>query len=238
MGRGRSVLVDTARVGTGLAVVIAGIAAYVVATGPGRYVTYAGRSDAAATLMLATGTALVVAGLSTSWGRRAAGVGDLALLVGATWFASPLVGWSEGPPAVRAIALVVSVFTVPLLLHLVVAITPRPGRVVRSVVVTAYVGAVTVGVAVTMFRDPYFDTNCFANCSVNPFLVHHLSGLVHTVEVTWQWWLAGLGLALVGLGAARLGGQRGTRRRSLPIAVPAMLVGAVVVVRSLVGLGR
>ncbi|MEO5661886.1 MAG: histidine kinase [Nocardioides sp.] len=239
MERGRLVLVEGGRFAAGLVVVLVGIASYAVATGAGRYASYAGRSDAAAALMLATGMAVVVAGLVSSWGRHHAGAGDLTLLVGLSWFASPLIGWSEGPPAARSGALLISLFTVPLLLHVVVAIAPRRRPLEQSVVMVGYAGAVAVGVVVTLFRDPYFDPTCFANCSVNPFLVHSWPDLVHAIEVAWQWFLAALGVLTVALGAMRLGvGARVARRRSAPIAAPVMVLGTVVVVRALVSLKR
>lgn len=239
MGRGRLALVDSVRIATGLLVVLVGVAAYAIATSTGRFASYAGRSDGAAMLMLGTGTALVGAGLVTASGRRAAGAGELAVLAGLTWFASPLVGWSGGPPAVRAAALALSLITVPILLHLVAVTAPGRGPALRSGVVLGYVGSVVVGVVVTLFRDPYFDPTCFANCSVNPFLVHPFPDLLRTVEDAWQWVLTGLGVVLVSVSAARLGtGQRAARRESMLISVPAMLVGSVVVVRALIGLTR
>ncbi|MEP6632226.1 MAG: hypothetical protein ABJA89_17280, partial [Lapillicoccus sp.] len=238
MRHGRLV-VSSVRIAAGLFVLLVGVLAFAVAMGPGRNATYAAASESAAVLMLATCSALVAAGLATSFGRRSVGPGDLAVLVGLAWAAAPLVGWSQGPPAVRAAALVVSLLTVPLILHLGAAGDPGRRPVVRSTVVLAYAVTSAVAVVQTLFRDPYVDQTCFANCSVNPFLIHSFPDLVRAVEVAQQWFLASLGLLLVGLSSARLArGPGPARRQSAPIAVPAVAVGVVVVVRSLVTLAR
>lgn len=127
MERVSAALGSTLRIGAALLVVLVGVASFSVATGAGRFTSYAGRSGPAAILMLATGTALVVAGLATSHGLRVPVVGDLALLSGLTWFAAPLVGWVEGPPLVRGVALLVAGFTLPLVLHLLIALAPPAG---------------------------------------------------------------------------------------------------------------
>lgn len=239
MRPGRSVLVNGVRLATALFVVLVGIMAYAVARGAGLNASYAGASDVAAVLMLTVGSALVAAGLAMSFGRRRFDAGDLSVLVGLAWVAPPLVGWSQGPPSVRAAALVLSLFTVPLVLHLVVGTAPHCGRGLRLAVVLGYAGASAVAVVQTLFRDPYLDQTCYANCSVNPFLLHSFPDVVRAAGLSNQWFVAGLGVLLVGLGAMRLrSGPRATPRRFASIALPAILVGVVVVVRAMIGLAR
>ncbi|MDQ6948661.1 MAG: histidine kinase [Actinomycetota bacterium] len=239
MRPGRSVLVNGVRLATALFVVLVGIVTYVVARGAGLNASYAGASEAAAVIMLTVGSALAAAGLAKSFGRPRFDAGDLCVLLGWAWVASPLVGWSEGPHSVRAAALVLSLFTVPLVLHLVVATLPRCGPRLRFAVVLSYASASAVGVVQTLFRDPYLDPTCYANCSVNPFMLHSFPDVVRVAELTNQWFVAGLGGLLIGVGAMRLhSGSRATRRRFAPIALPAILVGVVVVVRAMIGLAR
>lgn len=239
MRPGRSVLVNGVRLATALFVVLVGIMAYAVARGAGLNASYAGASDLAAVLLLTVGSALVAAGLAMSFGRPRFDAGDLSVLVSWAWVASPLVGWSHGPPSVRAAALVLSLFTVPLVLHLVVGAAPRCGLRLRFAVVLGYAGASAVAVVQTLFRDPYLDQTCYANCSVNPFLLHSFPDLVRAAGLANQWFVAGLGVVLIGVGAMRLrSGSRATPRRFASIAVPAILVGVVVVVRAMIGLAR
>jgi signal transduction histidine kinase len=237
MERGGSAVLDTVRVAAGLGVVLVGAAAFSVATGPGPSVTYAGRSDGAAVLMLATGAALVLAGLATSLGRRLEPAGDLAVLAGLAWFAATLVGWPGGPQAVRGPAQLVAGFTLPLVLHLVVISGPgrrRPSAALRVAVLVAYAEATVAGLVMALFRDPYFDPTCWANCLVNPFLVHSAPDLVSATQVVDRWFAVATGVLLAGVGVARLTvGSRTTRRRLLPLALPAVPLGLVITARSL-----
>lgn len=236
---GRTALVDTLRICAGVLVILVGAAAFSVATGPSRYTSYAGRSSMSAILTLATGTALVAAGLVTSLGRRPAAEGDLAQLIGLTWFCPTLVGWTEGPPLVRGIALMGTGMTLPLVLHLVVRGLTRPARRWRTLVVATYGVSVAAAVLLALFRDPYLDPSCFANCTVNPFLVHSSPDLVRGVDTIERWFVAGAGLLLAGLGVAQLAARPSSmRRRSLPLAAPAIVVGASVAAHAAVSLQR
>jgi hypothetical protein len=37
-----------------------------------------------------------------------------------------------------------------------------------------------------LFRDPYFDPGCLANCNVNVFVVHSLPSLARAAEIAEQ----------------------------------------------------
>ncbi|MEO7070712.1 MAG: histidine kinase [Nostocoides sp.] len=239
MERLGAALGSTLRIGAALLVVLVGVTSFSVATGAGRFTSYAGRSGPAATLMLATGTALVVAGLAISHGLRVPLAGDLALLAGLTWLAAPLVGWVEGPPLVRSVAFLVAGFTLPLVLHLLVALAPPSGPVVRTVVAVAYSEVALVGLGLALFRDPYLDPGCFANCTVNPFLVRPLPGVVSVVADVHRWFLAGAGGFLAGLAIYRAArGPRAARPQAWLVGLPSALFGIVVVAQTLVGLGH
>lgn len=235
---GRTALVDTLRIGAGVLAILVGAAAFSVATGPGRFTTYASRSSMSATLTLATGAALVVAGLVASLGCRMVEVGDLGLLAGLTWFVPALVGWAEGPPLIRGLALVGTGLTLPLVVHLVIRGLALRAGPWRAIIVAAYAAWAAAAATFALFRDPYLDPSCFANCTVNPFLVHSMPGLARSVEELDRWLAAGTGLLLACLGLARLAAGSGSRRRSLSITVPAVVVGGAITARAVLGLQR
>jgi signal transduction histidine kinase len=138
-----------------------------VAEGPGRFTTYAGQSGLAATLTVVAGLALVAAGLITALGHQARRVGDLAVLAGLVWFAPVWVGWEAGPPLVRSLGMLAAGFAFPLLLHLVVAYPSgrSHGAPARTLVAAAYLETTVVALGRALFRHPFFDPNCWANCT-------------------------------------------------------------------------
>jgi hypothetical protein len=158
-----------ARLAAGPVALALAFGALAVAQSPGRFTTYAGRSGLAATLTVAAGLALVVAGLVTTFGRQARRIGDLALLAGLVWFAPVWVGWDRGPPLVRSLGMLAAGFTFPLLLHLVVAYPSGrlQGAAARTLVAAAYLEAMVAALGRALFRDPFFDPDCWANCSDN-----------------------------------------------------------------------
>ena len=223
---------NLARLAAGPVGIALGLGALAVAQGPGRFTTYAGRSGLAATLTVAAGLALVVAGLITAFGRRAGRIGDLAVLAGLVWFAPVWVGWDRGPPLVRSLAMVAAGFTFPLLLHLVLAYPGGRlhGAAARALVLAVYLEAAVVALGRALFRHPFFDPNCWANCTDNRFLVRSLPGLARAIEVADRWFTAAAAAALVGLCAWRLLRDSGPARRTLlPVALPAILLAAAVV---------
>ena len=177
MGWVRAHAIAAGRLLVGLLGLGAAAGALAIAEGPGRFVTYAGSSGGGGALTLFAGLGLIAAGLVTSLGRRPGRTADLALLAGLTWFAPVWVGWQEGPPLVRSGAMLLAGFTFPLVFHLVLA---YPSGRLHSVAVQALVGIVYLetliaALLLVLFRDPYFDRGCWANCTVNSFLVrsHH-----------------------------------------------------------------
>src|SRR5829696_3965300 len=223
---------NLARLAAGPTALAVGLGALAVAHGPGRFTTYAGHSGLAASLTVTAGLSLVAAGLVTSFSRQAGRIGDLALLAGLVWFAPVWVGWDKGPPLVRSLGMLAAGLTFPLLLHLVLAYPS--GRLheaaARTLVAAAYLEATVVALGRALFRDPFFDPNCWANCTDNDFLVRSLPQLARVIEVADRWFTAAAATALVALSARRLLRDSGpTRRALLPIALPAtLLAGAVI----------
>jgi signal transduction histidine kinase len=209
-----------------------GLGALAVAQGPGRFTTYAGRSGLAATLTVAAGLGLVVAGLVTSFGRRAGRIGDLAVLAGLVWFAPLWVGWDKGPPLVRSLGMLAAGFTFPLLLQLALAYPSGrlQGAAARTLVLAIYMEAVLVAFGRALVRDPFFDPDCWANCTDNLFLLRSLPRLANAIEAADRWFTVLAAAALVTLCAQRLLRDSGPARRALlPVAVPAILLAAAAV---------
>ena len=116
------------------------------------------------------------------------------------------VGWDKGPPLVRSLGMLAAGFTFPLLLHLVLAYPSGRlhGAAARALVVAAYLEAAVVALGRALFRDPFFDPNCWANCTDNRFLVRSLPGLARAIEVADRWFTAAAAAALVTVCAWRL----------------------------------
>ena len=227
---------NLARLAAGPVALAVGLGALAVAQGPGRFTTYAGRSGLTATLIVAAGLALVVAGLVTSFSRPAGRIGDLAVLAGLVWFAPVWVGWDKGLPLVRSLAMLVAGFAFPLLLHLVVAYPSGRlrGAVARAVVAAVYLEAALATLGQALFRDPFFDPNCWANCSDNLFLLRSLPRLARGIETTDRWFIAAAAAALVTLCAGRLLQDSGPARRTLlPVATPAILLAGAVMAHAI-----
>jgi signal transduction histidine kinase len=218
-----------ARLAAGLVALALTLGALAVAQGPGRFTTYAGRSGLAATLTVVAGLGLVVAGLVTAFGRQAGRIGDLAVLAGLIWFAPVFVGWDKGPPLVRSLAMLAAGFTFPLLLHLVLAYPSGRlhGAAARTLVLAAYLEAAVVALGRALFRDPFFDPGCWANCTDNLFLLHSLPRLARAIEVADRWFTAAALVAVLGWRLLRDSGP--ARRALLPVTLPAILLAATVV---------
>jgi signal transduction histidine kinase len=230
-------IAGSARVAAGLAGLAAGAGALALAAGPGRATTYAGSSAAGAALTLSAGAGLIAAGLVICLARRPGRTGDLALLAGVCWFAPVWIAWQDGPPLVPSFAMVAAGFTFPLIVHLV--LTYPTGRVgsqpARVLVAVVYAEALLAAATLALFRDPYLDPGCLANCTVNAFLVRSLPSLARAVGIADRWFTACAALALAAVCAARLArASWPARQRLLPVHLPAIGFAAAVVARAVV----
>ena len=210
----------------GLAVAVGAI---LIAQGPGMFTTYAGRSGLAAGLMVAAGLALVLAGLLASLTSQAGPAGDLAVLAGLVWFAPVWVGWEVGPPLVRSIGMLAAGFVFPLLFYLVLAFPGGrlPATGTRALAWAVYLEAALAALGLALFRDPYLDPACWANCTDNVFLVRSLPALARAVTVTDRWFTVAAAATLIAVCAWRLLARRGRARVVLvPIVLPAMVFAA------------
>ena len=210
----------------GLAVAVG---ALLIAQGPGMFTTYAGRSGPAAGLMVAAGLALVLAGLLASLTSQAGPAGDLAVLAGIVWFAPVWVGWEVGPPLVRSIGMLAAGFVFPLLFYLVLAFPGGrlPATGTRALAWAVYLEAALAALGLALFRDPYLDPTCWANCTDNVFLFRSLPALARAVTATDRWFTAVVATTLLAVCAWRLLARRGRARVMLvPIALPAIVFAA------------
>jgi signal transduction histidine kinase len=207
---------NLARLAAGAVALAYGLGALAVARGPGELTTYAGRSDLAATLGVLAGLALVAAGLVTSFARPAGRIGDLALLAGFSWFAPFWAGWKGGPPLVLSLGTLAASFVFPLLLHIVLAypIGWLRSKGVRALVVAVYVEAGLSALGLALFRDPFFDPNCWDNCTENVFLARSLPRVGRGIQDADLWFAAAAAAALAavciwGLFTASASARRG-----------------------------
>src|SRR6266496_3397486 len=194
-------LAAPARIAAMLLGLAAAAGALAIAEGPGRSTTYAGRSAAGAALTLCARLALMAAGLVICLGPRPRRTGNLALLAGFTWFAPVWAAWQNGPPLIPSLAMVLGGFTFPLIIHLVLAYpgsrpSPAPAR---ALIAAAYAETLFTAAVLALFRDPYFDPGCLANCNVNVFLVRSLPSRAQTIVEVDRWFVLAAAIALVGI---------------------------------------
>jgi signal transduction histidine kinase len=209
--------------------------AIALAEGPARSTTFAGSSTAGAVLTLCAGLSLLAAGAVTLIGRGPARIGDLALVAGLLWFAPVWVAWQEGPGLIRSTAAVLAPFSFPLLVHLILAFPT--GRLLsvtaRTLAGAAYAEAVVAAFLLALFREPYLDRSCWANCTVNSFLLSSRPSLVRDVETSDRWLVAAAAVALAAICVARLArSSRVARLRLGVVAIPALVFASAVVARA------
>ena len=208
---------NLARLAAGVAALACAFGALAVARGPGEFTTYAGRSSLAAALAVVAGLVLVAAGLATAFARPAVRIGDLALLAGFFWFAPFWAGWKGGPPLVLSIGTLAAGLAFPLLLHLVLAYPT--GRLrskgARVLVVAVYLEAAFSVLGQALVRDPFFDPNCWDNCTDNVFLVHSLPRVAQLIQDAELWFAPAAGTALATVCVWRLATATRPARRTL-----------------------
>jgi signal transduction histidine kinase len=214
----------------------AAVGAVVLATGSTASTTYGGVSTILLALTLVAGLGLIVAGSITSLRQSAGRIPELAVLAGFAWFAPVWVAWQDGPPLVRSLATVLAGFTFPLVVHLVLA--SPDGRVgqgaSRALVAVVYAETLAATLLLALFRDPYFDSSCWSNCTANSFLIRSYPSLTHAVVTADRWFVAGGAVALAVICAARLArGSLLARFRLAATSGPGIVFAVGVIVRSI-----
>ena len=151
------------------------------------------------------------------------------MLAGIVWFAPVWVGWELGPPLVRSIGMIAAGFVFPLIFYLVLAFPggrpPTTGT--RALAWAVYLEAALAALGLALFRDPYLDPACWANCTDNVFLLRSLPALARAVTATDRWFTVAAATTLLAVCAWRLLARRGRARVVLvPIALPAIVFAA------------
>src|SRR5947209_4377944 len=83
-----------------------------------------------------------------------------------------------------------------------------------ALIAAAYTEALLAAAVLALFRDPYFDPSCLANCNVNIFLVRSLPSLARAAEIGDRWFTVAAAAGLIAICAARLvAGSRPAQRR-------------------------
>jgi hypothetical protein len=96
-----------------------------------------------------------------------------------------------------------------------------------------YAEALLAAAVLALFRDPYLDPGCLANCTVNVFLIRSLPPLARAVEIGDRWFTAAAAVALIAACAARLvRASAPARQQLLPVHVPAIGFAAAVIARA------
>jgi signal transduction histidine kinase len=222
---------DRLRLVIGLLGVAYAIAALAVPQATGRATTYAGRSGAAAALVVVAGLSLIIGGLVATSVQALRRLGGIAVLAGFTWFGPVWEGWHGGPPAVRSLGMLISGLTFAFLLH---AILEYPGRrqkpwIDRVLILTVYGEVAVVAIGRALFRDPFFDPYCWSNCTDNVFLIRSVPSLARGIVLTDRWFTVTAVTTVTVLCAWRIAtGSRSALRALLPIVVPTIvLAGAI-----------
>ena len=179
--------------------------------------SYAATSTAAHVANDITGIALLAAAAITAIVRPRGSIAPLTAAIGVAWLAPDWVGWDQGLPAGRSVALVVAPLLLPFVAHLVLAYpTGRvDSRLARVFVVVAYGAAVAVGVGLALVRDPFLDLHCWANCTDNVFLVRSELELSRLLDRTWLRAAAVIGVLAAAAGVWRIARATPVARRSI-----------------------
>jgi signal transduction histidine kinase len=198
---------------------------------PETLTTYAQLSGLAAGLVLVAGLSLVVGGLVATSVRTTRRLGELAILAGFAWFAPVWEGWYGGPTLVRGLGMLASGLTFALLFHLILEYPggrPKP-RIDRVLITAVYVEVALVALGRALFRDPFFDPNCWSNCTDNVFLLRSVPSLAREIVLTDRWFTVAAVTVVAWVCAWRVAtGSRSARRALLPIMVSTIVLAAAI----------
>ena len=187
--------------------------------------SYAELSTALAALAVAAGAGLVAAG-SLAWILRRHTIGLLAMAAGACWFGADWAGAVALSPGLRPLALVASLMTLPLLVHLVLhANRADASPVARRTLVLLYGSIGALGLAWMATYVPWNDPDCLALCDTGggPFGDRTIA---RVFAAAWQILTATTGIGLAVWAAVRLVRSSWIARRDAAlILLPAVVIG-------------
>ncbi|MGA7271988.1 MAG: histidine kinase, partial [Acidimicrobiia bacterium] len=124
--------------------------------------------------------------------------GSMLMLLGVSWLAPELVGWSAGPQIVRTGGLVVGPLFLPALAYLGLV---YPGsqvvkRLHRNFIGFAFLTAIGAGVGRFLFYDPFLDVDCWRTCIHSNLVPFPTPSFARLLEVAW-WVIAALAAAFL-----------------------------------------
>jgi signal transduction histidine kinase len=184
-----------------------------VARQGGEITSFAALSPALALIGVLPALGLLLAATVLLVDRRDRPAGLLAAMAAVAWALPVIAAWIAAAAPVRSTATAASGLLVPLVLHLAVRSLPlaRRRRVATGLVVAGYaVGVLSMGTW-ALLTDPFQDVSCWANCSVNSFLVRPAPGLSDRLQDATRIASTVLAVGLLLLGAEEF-------RRSTPSA--------------------
>ena len=186
---------------------------------------YAELSTPLTVLAVAAGAGLVAAGV-VAWVLRRRTSGVLAMAAGACWLGADWAGAVALSSGLRSLALVASLMTLPLLVHLVLhANRSDASPVARRTLVLLYGGIGALGLAWMATYVPWTDPDCLALCDTGsgPFGDRSIARLF---AAAWQALTAVAGIGLAVWAAVYYAQSSGIARRgALRTLLPAMIVG-------------
>ena len=179
--------------------------------------SYAAASAAAHIANDITGVALLAAAAISAVIRPRGSIAPLTAAIGVAWLAPDWVGWDDGPPVARSVAMVVAPLLLPLIVHQVLAYPSGrvDGRQARLFLVLGYGTAAAVSVGLALFRDPFLDLYCWSNCTDNVFLLRSELDLWRPLESFWLWAAVLIGVLATVAGGWRLARATPVARRSM-----------------------
>jgi signal transduction histidine kinase len=181
--------------------------------------TYASVSRAADATGLLAVLCLLLGAVVVAVAGGSLALASLLCIATVSWLAPDLVGWQDGPPLARTLGEVVRPLGPVVLLGLVaVELRTRPAR--WAFFVAAGVGGSAAVVRSTVL-DPFLDPGCWANCSVNSFLVHRDQSTARTLGVLLSW--LAVGCAVASLLLVTVSWRSLTRTHRLSVAALALL---------------
>jgi len=210
--------VDRARVALPVACVLfGGFTVLVVGSQSVPPTSYAATSATAHIATDVTAVALLAAAAVGAIVRPRGSIAPLIAATGVAWLAPDWIGWDDGPPAARSVAMVVAPLLLPLLAHLVLAYPAGriDGRLARAFLVLGYGTAAAVSLGLALFRDPFLDLYCWANCTDNVFLLRSELDLWRPLDRFWLRAEVLIGVLAAAAGVWRLARATPVARRSM-----------------------
>lgn len=177
--------------------------------------TYAAISTPATFAFVAAGLGFFSAGCLASLDRGTGMLWALYLLAGVAWLSPALVGWANGPGLARSLAMVLTPFLLPLLVHLLLVAPagglPDPLR--RVVVAGGYGITAAASVTLAVIRDPFLDRYCWNNCTDNVFLLFDAPTLARLIGDLWLRAVVAIAVLALLVAALRLPAATAVARR-------------------------